>query len=182
MTVLATARECPVTAQKRDLDAIIGNGRSLKHVLGQVETVAATNSPVLILGETGTGKELIARAIHRGSSRHERPFVSANCASIPAGLLESELFGHEKGAFTGAIARTVGRFELASNGAMFLDEVGAIPLELQPKLLRVLQEQKIERLGSAQTLHVDFRLIAATHRNLSEMAAHRQFRMDLYYR
>src|SRR3982074_3492657 len=182
MTVLATARECPVTAQKRDLDAIIGNGRSLKHVLGQVETVAATNSPVLILGETGTGKELIARAIHKVSSRRERPFVSANCAAIPAGLLESELFGHEKGAFTGAVTRTVGRFELADRGTIFLDEVGDIPLELQPKLLRVLQERKIERLGSAQTHYIDFRVIAATHRNLPEMVAHRHFRIDLYYR
>ncbi len=138
--------------QKRELDTIIGRGRSLTHVVGQVETVAKTDSPVLILGETGTGKELVARSIHKLSSRHHRPFVSANCASIPAGLLESELFGHEKGAFTGAVARTIGRFELADKGTIFLDEVGNIPLELQPKLLRVLQEHQIERLGSAQTL------------------------------
>jgi formate hydrogenlyase transcriptional activator len=171
-----------VTAQKRDLDAIIGKGRSLKHVLTQVETVATTDSPVLVLGETGTGKELIARAIHKLSSRNDRQFVSANCAAIPAGLLENELFGHEKGAFTGAVARAVGRFELANEGTIFLDEVGDIPLELQPKLLRVLQEQKIERLGNAQTFHIDFRLVAATHRNLAEMIADRRFRMDLYYR
>jgi formate hydrogenlyase transcriptional activator len=182
MTLSATARMVSPVTQKRELDAIVGKGRSLKHVLGQVETVATTDSPVLILGETGTGKELIARAIHKVSSRHDRPFVSANCASIPAGLLESELFGHEKGAFTGAVARTVGRFELADKGTIFLDEVGDIPLELQPKLLRVLQEQKIERLGSSQTLHVDFRLIAATHWNLPELVAHRRFRIDLYYR
>ena len=172
----------PVTLKKRELDAIIGKGRSLMHVLGQVETVARMPSPVLILGETGTGKELIARAIHRLSARHDRPFVSANCASIPAGLLESELFGHEKGAFTGAVARTVGRFELADKGTIFLDEVGDIPLELQPKLLRVLQERQIEKLGSSQTLHVDFRLVAATHRNLPEMVTDRRFRIDLYYR
>jgi len=171
-----------VIPQKRELDTIIGRGRSLTHVVGQVETVAKTDSPVLILGETGTGKELVARSIHKLSSRHHRPFVSANCASIPAGLLESELFGHEKGAFTGAVARTIGRFELADKGTIFLEEVGDIPLELQPKLLRVLQEHQIERLGSAQTLHVDFRLVAATHRNLPEMVADRRFRIDLYYR
>jgi formate hydrogenlyase transcriptional activator len=171
-----------VTPQKREIEAIIGKGRSLMQALGQVETVAKTAAPVLILGETGTGKELIARAIHRLSPRHDRPFVSANCASVPAGLLESELFGHEKGAFTGAVARAVGRFELADKGTIFLDEVGDIPLELQPKLLRVLQEHQIERLGSAQTLHVDFRLLAATHRNLPEMVTDRRFRIDLYYR
>jgi transcriptional regulator with GAF, ATPase, and Fis domain len=172
----------PVIPQKRDLDAIIGTGRSLRHALSQVESVATTDSPVLILGETGTGKELIARAIHKLSPRRDRPFVSANCASIPAGLLESELFGHEKGAFTSAVARTIGRFELAHKGTIFLDEVGDIPLELQSKLLRVLQEREIERLGSTQTLRVDFRLIAATHRNLSEMVADSRFRSDLYYR
>jgi formate hydrogenlyase transcriptional activator len=171
-----------VTSHKHDLDAIIGKGRSLKHVLGQVQTVAPIDSPVLILGETGTGKELVARAIYKLSSRPNRPFVAANCASIPAGLLEAELFGHEKGAFTSAIARTIGRFELADKGTIFLDEVGDIPLELQPKLLRVLQERQIERLGSTQTLHVDFRLIAATNRNLREMVAGGQFRSDLYYR
>ncbi len=172
----------PVIPQKRDLDAIIGTGRSLRHALSQVESVATTDSPVLILGETGTGKELIARAIHKLSPRRDRPFVSANCASIPAGLLENELFGHEKGAFTSAVARTIGRFELADKGTIFLDEVGDIPLELQSKLLRVLQEREIERLGSTQTLRVDFRLIAATHRNLSEMVADSRFRSDLYYR
>src|SRR5258706_13336279 len=152
------------------------------HVLDQGEAVARMPSPVISVGETGTGKELIARAFHKSGPRHDGPFVSANCASIPAGLLESELFGHEKGAFTGAFARTVGRFELADKGTIFLDEVGDIPLELQPKLLRVLQERQIERLGSTQTLRVDFRLIAATHRNLSEMVADSRFRSDLYYR
>jgi formate hydrogenlyase transcriptional activator len=172
----------PVTSHKHDLHALIGKSRGLKQVLAQVETVAPIDSPVLILGETGTGKELIARAIYRLSSRRSRAFVSANCASIPAGLLETELFGHEKGAFTSAIARTIGRFELADKGTIFLDEVGDIPLELQPKLLRVLQERQIERLGSTQTLHLDFRLIAATNRNLPEMVADGRFRSDLYYR
>jgi len=171
-----------VTRKRRELEAIIGKGRGLMHVLDQVETVARMPSPVLILGETGTGKELIARAIHKLSARHDRPFVSANCASIPAGLLESELFGHEKGAFTGAFARTVGRFELADKGTIFLDEVGDIPLELQPKLLRVLQERQIDSLASSPTLHVDFRLLAATHRNLPEMVTGRRFRIDLYHR
>jgi formate hydrogenlyase transcriptional activator len=181
-TLLAPSGVSPVIAQKLDLDAIIGKGRSLKDVLAQVKTVAETDSPVLILGETGTGKELIAKAIYKLSSRRGRPFVSANCASIPAGLLESGLFGHEKGAFTSAIARTIGRFERANTGTIFLDEVGDIPLELQPKLLRVLQERQIERLGSTQTLHLDFRLIAATNRNLPEMVVDGRFRSDLYYR
>ena len=172
----------PVIPAKSELDAIIGQGRSLRHVLGQVETVAATNSPVLILGETGTGKELVARAVHKLSSRRDRAFVAANCASIPAGLLESELFGHEKGAFTGAVVRTMGRFELANHGTIFLDEVGDIPLEVQSKLLRVLQEREFERLGSSRTIRVDFRLVAATNRNLLDMVAHGQFRSDLYYR
>jgi formate hydrogenlyase transcriptional activator len=161
---------------------IIGRSWNLQRALSRMETVAATGSTVLILGETGTGKELVAREIHNLSSRRERSLVRADCVSIPAGLLESELFGHEKGAFTGAIARNIGRFELADRGTLFLDEVGDIPLELQSKLLRVLQEQEFERLGSTRTMRVDFRLVAATHRNLSEMVKQGQFRSDLYYR
>jgi formate hydrogenlyase transcriptional activator len=161
---------------------IIGESSNLKRVLEQVKTVAGTDSTVLILGETGTGKELIARAIHNYSTRRGRTFVSTNCASIPAGLLESELFGHEKGAFTGAISREIGRFEMANGGTIFLDEVGDIPLELQSKLLRVLQEQEFERLGSTQTIHGDFRLVAATNRDLAEMVEEGSFRSDLYYR
>lgn len=163
-------------------EEIIGESPALKRVLGQVETVAPTNSTVLILGETGTGKELLARAIHNVSSRKDNAFVKVNCAAIPLGLLESELFGHEKGAFTGAIARRVGRFELAHQGTIFLDEVGDIPLELQPKLLRVLQEQEFERLGSTRTTRVDVRLVAATSRDLTQMIAENKFRSDLYYR
>jgi transcriptional regulator with GAF, ATPase, and Fis domain len=160
---------------------IVGS-ETLREVLKLVQIVAPTNSTTLIQGETGTGKELIAHAIHNLSSRRGRPFVKLNCAAIPLDLLESELFGHEKGAFTGAIARRAGRFEVAHQGTLFLDEIGDIPLALQPKLLRVLQEQEFERLGSGQTHKVDVRIIAATHRNLAEMAARNEFRSDLYYR
>ena len=156
--------------------------RTVESVLEQVEQVASTDSTVLIQGETGTGKELIARAVHDSSSRFARPFIKLNCAAIPFDLLESELFGHEKGAFTGAIAQKVGRFELADKGTLFLDEVGDIPLGLQPKLLRVLQEQEFERLGGTRTHQVDVRLVAATNRNLAEMVKRNEFRSDLYYR
>jgi formate hydrogenlyase transcriptional activator len=165
-----------------NFEEIMGESPLLRAVLKQVETVAPTDSAVLIQGETGTGKELIARAIHNLSPRRDHTFVKVNCAAIPAGLLESELFGHERGAFTGAIAQRTGRFELAHRGTIFLDEVGDIPLELQPKLLRVLQEQEFERLGSTRSIRVDVRLVAATNRNLEEMVAARTFRSDLYYR
>jgi formate hydrogenlyase transcriptional activator len=165
-----------------NFEEIIGESATLKRVLKQVETVAPTDSTVLIQGETGTGKELIARAIHHLSKRRERTFVKMNCAAIPTGLLESELFGHERGAFTGAIAQKVGRFELAHGGTLFLDEVGDVPLELQSKLLRVLQEQEFERLGSNRTIRVDVRLVAATNRDLAQMVGDKQFRSDLYYR
>lgn len=167
---------------ERRFEQIIGNSPALEIVLEQVERVAPTDSTVLIQGETGTGKELIAHAIHNLSSRCGRPFVRLNCAAIPLDLLESELFGHEKGAFTGAIAQKIGRFELADKGTLFLDEVGDIPPALQPKLLRVLQEQEFERLGSTRTHQVDVRLVAATNRNLMEMANRGEFRTDLYYR
>jgi len=163
-------------------EEIVGESSALKRVLSKVETVAPTDSSVLVLGETGTGKEVIARAIHDLSPRRERTFVKVNCAAIPTGLLESELFGHEKGAFTGAITQKVGRFELAHRGTLFLDEVGDIPLELQPKLLRVLQEKEFERLGGTRTLHVDVRVVAATNRDLTQMVEDRLFRSDLYYR
>jgi formate hydrogenlyase transcriptional activator len=166
----------------RRFEQIIGNCPALESVLEQVEQVAPTGSTVLIQGETGTGKELIARAIHNLSDRCGRPFVKLNCAAIPFDLLESELFGHERGAFTGAIAQKVGRFELADKGTLFLDEVGDIPPGLQPKLLRVLQEQEFERLGGTRTHQVDVRLVAATNRNLVDMVKRNEFRSDLYYR
>src|SRR5436853_5411241 len=166
----------------RRLEQIIGNSPDLEAVLEQVERVAPTDSTVLIQGETGTGKELIARAIHNLSMRCGRPFIKLNCAAIPFDLLESELFGHERGAFTGALAQKIGRFELADKGSLFLDEVGDIPPALQPKLLRVLQEQEFERLGSTRTHHVDVRLVAATNRNLVDMVKRNEFRSDLYYR
>jgi len=168
--------------KERRFEQIIGSSPALEAVLEQVERVAPTGSTVLIQGETGTGKELIAHAIHNISPRCGHPFVRLNCAAIPLDLLESELFGHEKGAFTGAIAQKVGRFELADKGTLFLDEVGDIPLSLQPKLLRVLQEQEFERLGSARTHKVNVRLVAATHRDLTEMVKRGEFRSDLYYR
>ena len=163
-------------------EQIVGDSPALESVLVQVERVAPTDSTVLIQGETGTGKEVIARAIHQLSARCGRTFVKVNCAAIPLDLLESELFGHEKGAFTGAIKQKVGRFELAHRGTLFLDEVGDLPAGLQPKLLRVLQEQEFERLGSTYTQHVDVRLVAATNRNLEEMVMRGEFRIDLYYR
>jgi len=168
--------------KERRFEQIIGEGPALEAVLEQVGRVAPTDSTVLIQGETGTGKELIAHAIHNISSRCGKAFVRLNCAAIPLDLLESELFGHEKGAFTGAIAHKMGRFELADKGTLFLDEVGDIPLSLQPKLLRVLQEQEFERLGSGRTHKVDVRLVAATHRDLTEMVKQGEFRSDLYYR
>jgi len=165
-----------------NFEEIVGESPALKHVLGQVNTVAPLDATVLILGETGTGKELIARAIHRMSSRKDGSFIKLNCAAIPTGLLESELFGHEKGAFTGAVSAKIGRLELADKGTLFLDEVGDIPLELQPKLLRVLQDQEFERLGGVRTIRVNIRLIAATNRDLAKSVAEREFRSDLYYR
>jgi DNA-binding NtrC family response regulator len=161
---------------------LVGQSAALRRVLKEVETVAPTDSTVLICGETGTGKELIARAVHNLSLRRSNPFVKLNCAAIPTGLLESELFGHEKGAFTGAILQRIGRFELANRGTIFLDEIGDIPLELQPKLLRVLQEREFERLGSTRTIHIDVRMIAATNANLAERVDGKRFRSDLYYR
>jgi formate hydrogenlyase transcriptional activator len=161
---------------------IVGDSAALRRVLGMVRIVAPTDATVLIEGETGTGKELIAEDIHRRSKRSNGPFVKVNCAAIPAGLLESELFGHERGAYTGAIARSVGRFERAHKGTLFLDEIGDLPLELQPKILRVLQERQFERLGSTATIHADVRVICATHQNLFEMTDRREFRADLFYR
>src|SRR6201987_1802197 len=166
----------------RQFDHIVGNSPALESALAEVQRVAPTDSTVLVLGETGTGKELIAHAIHNLSARCGRPFVKLNCAAIPFDLLESELFGHEKGAFTGAATQKIGRFEMADKGTLFLDEIGDIPLALQPKLLRVLQEKEFERLGSGRTHRIDVRLVAATHRDLNEMVARNEFRRDLYYR
>src|SRR6202166_3654631 len=161
---------------------IVGTSAALQRVLGMVRIVGPTDATVLINGETGTGKELIAEAIHKCSARSNGPFVKVNCAAIPAGLLESELFGHERGAYTGAVARSLGRFERANRGTLFLDEIGDLPLELQPKILRVIQERQFERLGSTATIHADVRVICATHRNLIEMVDEREFRADLFYR
>src|ERR1700675_991134 len=178
------ARHAFHNSERRDhgLPRIIGNSAALQGVLRLVRMVAPTNATVLINGETGTGKELIAEAIHKGSERSSGPFVKVNCAAIPAGLLESELFGHERGAYTGAVTRGIGRFERAHRGTLFLDEIGDLPLELQPKLLRVIQERQFERLGSTATIHTDVRVICATHRDLAEMVDERQFRADLFYR
>jgi formate hydrogenlyase transcriptional activator len=166
----------------RGLTRIIGNSASLQRVLRLVRLVAPTDATVLIQGETGTGKELLAEALHKCSDRSNGPFVKVNCSAIPSGLLESELFGHERGAYTGAFNRTIGRFERANKGTLFLDEIGDLPLELQPKLLRVIQERQFERLGGTATIHTDVRVICATHRNLIEMTEERQFRADLFYR
>ena len=170
------------TPRENALEGIVGRSSALRRVLQLVETVASVDSTVLLLGETGTGKELVARAIHYRSQRKNRTFVKLNCAAIPSGLLESELFGHERGAFTGAITQKTGRLEVADQGSLFLDEIGDIPLELQPKLLRVLQEREFERLGSTRTKKVDVRVVAATHRDLEEMILKKEFRSDLYYR
>jgi formate hydrogenlyase transcriptional activator len=179
---LETIRTGDKNDRDRQFDHIVGNSPALEAVLKKVERVAPTSATVLIQGETGTGKELLAKAIHNISPRYDRPFVKVNCAAIPLDLLESELFGHEKGAFTGAIAQRIGRFELADKGTLFLDEVGDIPRPLQPKLLRVLQEQEFERLGSGRTHHVDVRVVAATHRDLEQMVKSNEFRSDLFYR
>ena len=176
------AHRCLEDSAAQEFEEIVGSSKSLMTTLNLVRIVAPTDSTVLIEGETGTGKELIARAIHGGSKRKERPFARLSCAAIPAGLLESELFGHEKGAFTSAVGRKIGRFEAADRGTLFLDEIGDMPLELQPKLLRVLQEGEFERLGSSQTLRVDVRVVAATNANLGQMVSEKRFRSDLYYR
>jgi formate hydrogenlyase transcriptional activator len=184
---LEGAQAVKVEREKNELDSsglpgIVGDSAALRRALAMVRIVAPTDATVLIKGETGTGKELIAEAIHKCSDRSNGPFVKVNCAAIPAGLLESELFGHERGAYTDAVARSIGRFERANRGTLFLDEIGDLPLELQPKLLRVMQERQFERLGGAATIHADVRVICATHRNLSGMIKERQFRADLFYR
>jgi len=181
----ATSAKVPLESNELcgcGLPRIVGNSAALRRVLGLVRVVAPTDATVLINGETGTGKELIAEAIHKCSDRSNGPFVKVNCAAIPGGLLESELFGHERGAYTGAVNRVIGRFERANGGTLFLDEIGDLPLELQPKLLRVIQERRFERLGGAATIYTDVRVICATHRNLVEMVEERQFRADLFYR
>jgi formate hydrogenlyase transcriptional activator len=184
---LATDRTSPLEAigDRTDVAAthgIVGESTALRRVVRLVEDAAPTDAAILVTGETGTGKEVIAGLIHRLSARHGRPFVKFNCTAIPAGLLESELFGHERGAFTGAIARRIGRFELARGGTLLLDEIGDLPLELQPKLLRVLEQQEFERVGGTQTIHSDVRVVAATNRSLEEQVAAGEFRADLYYR
>jgi formate hydrogenlyase transcriptional activator len=179
-TMPRTLSFAPVAAEPKN--EIIGASQGLRHVLNAVSMVAPTDAAVMIHGETGTGKEVIAQAIHEQSRRSQAPYVKVNCAAIPSGLLESELFGHERGAFTGAWTQTTGRFQLADRGTLFLDEVGDLPLELQPKLLRILQEQEFERLGSARTIRVDVRVIAATNLDLAQMVRERRFRADLYYR
>jgi formate hydrogenlyase transcriptional activator len=182
MAAVATVYRMDHEQKERRFEEIIGDSPALEQVLEQVELVAPTDASVLILGETGTGKELIARAVHSASTRYRRPFIKLNCAAIPCDLLESELFGHEKGAFTGAITQRLGRFEMADKGTIFLDEIGDIPLALQPKLLRVLQEREFERVGNCRTQKVDVRVVAATHRDLGEMVRKNEFRSDLYYR
>jgi formate hydrogenlyase transcriptional activator len=182
MATLATTMPSHRREPSRSENELIGNSIGMRRALESVRMVAPTDSAVLIQGETGTGKELIARAVHDQSSRRHEPFVTLNCAAIPSGLLESELFGHERGAYTGALNSAVGRFQLAHQGTLFLDEIGDMPLELQPKLLRVLQEQEFERLGSTRTIQVDVRIVAATNRHLFQMVEERRFRADLFYR
>src|SRR5580698_4368560 len=176
------ANTIPLRGASRPDYELIGSSIGMRRALNAVHLVAPTDSAVLIQGETGTGKELFARSVHDHSSRKHEPFVTLNCAAIPSGLLESELFGHERGAYTGAINTAIGRFQMAHQGTLFLDEIGDLPLELQPKLLRVLQEQEFERLGSTRTIHVDVRIVAATNRDLAKMVQERQFRADLFYR
>jgi formate hydrogenlyase transcriptional activator len=182
MATLATTMPSHRREPSRSEQELIGSSLGMRRALNAVRMVAPTDSAVLIQGETGTGKELIARAVHDQSARRHEPFVTLNCAAIPSGLLESELFGHERGAYTGALNSAVGRFQLAHQGTLFLDEIGDMPLELQPKLLRVLQEQEFERLGSTRTIRVDVRIVAATNRDLSKMVEERRFRADLFYR